>query len=150
MTMDIVRPAGSSDLSRCADLLGILFSQEREFTPDREVQMRGLEMIVLHPETGAVLVFERAGQILGMVALLFTVSTALGRKVALLEDMIVSPELRRQGVGRSLLQAAKEFAGDQGCGRITLLTDSDNEAAHNFYLRNGFSRSDMVVFRNLS
>jgi len=34
-------------------------------------------------------------------------------------------------------------------GRITLLTDADNEAAQRFYRAKGFTPSEMVVFRKL-
>jgi len=80
---------------------------------------------------------------------LFTVSTALGSKVAILEDMIVAPEFRGKGVGTRLLERAVKLATDKGCARITLLTDRDNVAAHGFYRKGGFSRSDMIVFRRV-
>ena len=82
-----------------------------------------------------------------MVNLLYTVSTALGSRVAILEDMVVSPKIRGQNVGSSLIEYALDYARKQGCQRITLLTDSDNIAAHRFYERHGFSRSTMVPFR---
>ena len=150
MTMDTVRPANIDDLDRCAELLGVLFSQEREFTPELAVQRKGLEMIVKKPETGTVFVYESHGVIQGMVAILFTISTALGDKVAILEDMVVAPDLREKGLGASLVKYAMDYAINQGCRRITLLTDHNNEAAHTFYRRHGFTKSDMVVFRKLT
>jgi len=147
--METVRPANADDLPRCVELLGILFDQEQEFNPDPAVQRTGLEMILKNPETGSVFVYEIGGIIHGMVVMLFTVSTALGQKVAILEDMIVSPDLRGKGVGTNLVKYAVEFAMNKGCGRITLLTDCDNEAAHEFYRTCGFTKSDMLVFRKL-
>jgi GNAT superfamily N-acetyltransferase len=128
----------------------VLFNQEREFTADPAVQMKGLEMIVKKPETGTVLVYESHGVIQGMMVILFTISTALGGKVAILEDMVVDPDLRGKGIGASLLRYAVDYAINQGCRRITLLTDHDNEAAHVFYRKHGFTKSDMVVFRKLT
>ena len=150
LTMETVRPANINDLARCAELLGLLFSQELEFTPNPAVQGQGLEMIVKNPETGTVFVYESDGVIQGMVVILFTISTALGKKVAILEDMIVSPDSRRKGLGASLFQHAVDYAISQGCGRITLLTDDDNKTAHAFYRKYGFTKSDMVVFRKLA
>ena len=82
-----------------------------------------------------------------MVNLLYTVSTALGQRVALLEDMVVSTNKRGQGVGSSIIKQAVDFAKGKGCKRITLLTDDDNCGAQRFYERHGFSRSSMVAFR---
>lgn len=148
-SMDPVRLATIADLPRCAELLGILFGQEREFTPDPAVQGKGLEMILRNPGAGSVFVYEEDALVQGMVVLLFTISTALGKRVAILEDMVVAPELRGRSVGTRLVEAAVAFAEKNGFGRVTLLTDHDNEAAHRFYLRGGFVKSDMIVFRRL-
>jgi ribosomal protein S18 acetylase RimI-like enzyme len=82
-----------------------------------------------------------------MINLLYTVSTALGARVALLEDMVVLPQFRGVGAGSKLLQAAIAHARASGCKRITLLTDGDNEAAQKFYSNHGFTASRMVPFR---
>jgi GNAT superfamily N-acetyltransferase len=148
--METIRFATADDVARCAELLGILLSQEREFVPDLAAQSKGLAMIINNPDAGCVFVYEAGGIIQGMVLLLFIISTALGKKVALLEDMIVMPDSRRKGIGTSLLQRALECALDKGCGRVTLLTDHDNEAAHKMYRKCGFTKSDMVVFRMLT
>lgn len=84
---------------------------------------------------------------MGMVNLLFTISTALGGRVAILEDMVVRPGYRSCGAGSKLLQAAMDFAKSAGCHRITLLTDRANESAQRFYKRHGFTLSEMVPLR---
>ncbi|NTU68213.1 MAG: GNAT family N-acetyltransferase [Chlorobiaceae bacterium] len=145
--MEPIRIAAEKDIPQCARLLALLFSQEHEFAPDKKHQEQGLGMIVGHPSAGTIFVCEKEGLIVGMVMLLSTVSTALGKKAALLEDMVVSPEYRGQGIGSRLLEHACDWAVRQGFGRITLLTDGDNEAAHRFYAAKGFARSEMVVFR---
>ncbi|MGB0130413.1 GNAT family N-acetyltransferase [Chlorobium sp.] len=142
-----IREAVTADIGRCAELLGMLFAAEREFTPDPVAQRRGLELVLDSPQTGRVFVCETGGRIAGMVMLLFTVSTFLGKKVALLEDMIVDPAFRAQGIGARLIAHSVEFARHEGLGRITLLTDHDNTAALNFYHRAGFTPSSMVVLR---
>jgi GNAT superfamily N-acetyltransferase len=128
-------------------LLSTLFAQEAEFTPNAEAQAKGLARIISNPELGTILVARDAESILGMVNLLFTVSTALGERVALLEDMVVTPQVRGAGVGSQLLAQAIAFARTQGCKRITLLTDSDNEAAQRFYEKHGFALSGMLPMR---
>jgi GNAT superfamily N-acetyltransferase len=143
------RAAKESDEARCTELLGILFSQEQEFTANAEAQSRAIAMIIGNPELGRIFVCEIEGVVQGMVMLLFTVSTFLGKKVALLEDMVVAPAWRGKGVGTQLINYALDFARREGFGRITLLTDRDNDAAQQFYQAQGFSKSEMVVFRKL-
>jgi len=147
--MPTIRIAEPRDIDACVRLLHLLFSQEHEFVPDSSKQVAGLEMIIGNPSTGTVFVCEAEGRIVGMVALLSLVSTALGKKVAMLEDMIVETDFRGQGIGSQLLDYACNWANENGYGRITLLTDGDNEAAHHFYETHGFSRSSMVAFRKL-
>ena len=139
-----IEKATPADIPALSELLSALFSQEAEFTPNSEAQAKGLNQIIGNPEVGAVLVAREGGQVVGMVNLLFTVSTALGGQVALLEDMVVSSQARGAGVGSELLDQAISFARAQGCKRITLLTDRENESAQRFYGKKGFVVSGMV------
>ncbi|MBI3561593.1 MAG: GNAT family N-acetyltransferase [Gammaproteobacteria bacterium] len=142
-----ITPATTSDLPALCELLDLLFSQEADFKPDREAQRRGLARIINNPEVGLIVVARRDNQVVGMVNLLYTVSTALGERVALLEDMVVSPNSRGAGVGSRLLEQAIQFARFNGCKRITLLTDRTNESAQRFYQKHGFSFSAMIPLR---
>jgi GNAT superfamily N-acetyltransferase len=139
--------ATPNEIPRLCELLHSLFSQECEFAPDAEVQKRGLTAVICDPDVGDVLVAREEGKIVGMLSLLYTISTALGERVALLEDMVVSSDARGRRIGTKLIEYAIGFAGKKGCKRITLLTDGDNEGAHRFYQRHGFSKSNMIPFR---
>lgn len=142
-----ITPANASDIPALCELLAILFSQEADFKPDYEAQSRGLARIISSPEVGLIVVARQDGQVVGMVNLLYTVSTALGDRVALLEDAVVSPNARRAGVGSLLLEQAIQFARLNGCKRITVLTDRDNESAQRFYRKHGFGFSAMIPLR---
>jgi GNAT superfamily N-acetyltransferase len=143
----VIEKATIEDITELCGLLDILFSQEIEFKPDADAQERGLRAIVSHPDVGVILVARHNKQLIGMVNILFTISTALGGRVALLEDMVVLPSQRGSGVGAQLLNAAISTAQEHHCQRITLLTDNDNATAHGFYERHGFTRSPMLPFR---
>lgn len=136
-----------SDVPDLCRLLDLLFEQEAEFKPDLAAQTLGLEIIINNPNIGTIIVARNNGELIGMVNILYTVSTALGARVGMLEDMVVSKSARGCGVGSKLIEFALQYAAEQGCKRMTLLTDHDNEAAHSFYQKHGFSRSSMVVFR---
>jgi GNAT superfamily N-acetyltransferase len=142
-----ITPATHADIPALCELLQILFSQEQEFTPDIDAQSRGLGNIIASPETGCILVARRQQQLIGMVNLLYTVSTALGGRVAILEDMVLLPAERDAGLGSRVLSQAVVYAKAQGCLRITLLTDQSNLAAQRFYARQGFTPSAMLPMR---
>ncbi len=145
--MPKITKATEADIPELCELLSVLFAQEQEFTPNLEAQASGLARIIDNPETGTILVLWKGDAILGMVNLLYTVSTALGERVALLEDMVIAPAARGTGMGSQLLSGAIEFARAAGCKRITLLTDGDNLAAQRFYQKHGFRASSMVPMR---
>lgn len=142
-----IAEAIEDDIPALCDLLGLLFAQEAEFQPDRALQSAGLCQIISFPERGRILVLREGDSLIGMVNLLFTISTALGGRVALLEDMVIDPEHRRSGAGSALLRAAIALAKSSGCRRVTLLTDQTNESAQRFYRRHGFRLSEMVPMR---
>ena len=143
----VIEKATVEDIAELCYLLDILFSQEIEFKADANAQKRGLRAIVTNPDVGIILVARHNDSLVGMVNILFTVSTALGGRVAILEDMVVIPSKCGSGVGSQLLNAAIATARENNCQRLTLLTDSDNEKAHGFYEKHGFTRSPMLPFR---
>jgi ribosomal protein S18 acetylase RimI-like enzyme len=142
-----IEPATPGDVLQLAELLGELFALEPDFRPDRAKQLRGLRSIIKRPKTGCILVVREGKQILGMVNLLFTISTAEGGPAVLMEDLIVRAEHRGAGLGTKLMKHAIKFARAKGCTRITLLTSEHNAGAIRFYKRHGFKASTMVPMR---
>jgi len=135
------------DVPSLSTLLSELFSQEAEFAPNDDAQRRGLVRIISDPDVGIILVAKDGDRAVGMVNILFTISTALGERVAILEDMIVSARARGAGIGSRLLEQAIAAARDAGCKRVTLLTDRTNDSAQRFYARHGFVPSGMIPLR---
>lgn len=142
-----VRIATNNDLNELIGLLNDLFTQDIEFEPNDEIQKAGLEKILNNPEIGEILVLLLDNKVIGMVSLLYSISTALGGKVAILEDMIIDKNYRSKGFGKQLLQEAINFSVKRDCLRITLLTDFNNDIAINFYEGFGFKKSDMIPLR---
>ncbi|MEY4503759.1 MAG: hypothetical protein RL154_51 [Pseudomonadota bacterium] len=140
-----IRLATIDDIPDLSELLNILFSQEVEFIPDEIVEQNGLKKIINNPELGFILVAEMNSKICAMVNILYTVSTALGTRVALLEDMITT--VQGIGIGSILIQEAIKIAKQNGCTRVTLLTDNNNFKAIKFYEKNGFIKSSMLPMR---
>ena len=138
-----------SDISELIALLKSLFEQEEEFEPNPEAQRKALSKIILDPKIGIILVAKDDEKILGMINLLFTESSALGSKVAILEDMVVLSKSRSEGVGSKLMDYAISEAKKEGCKRITLLTDIKNTKAQSFYQKKGFVKSKMTPYRLL-
>ena len=145
----VIEPAVAEDLDDLSSLLGELFSQEKDFRPDKAKQLRGLRLIFEQPNRGRVFVLRRDRVIVGMINLLFTISTAEGGFVILLEDLVVHDAYRDQGYGSQLLEYAIKFAKEKKFLRITLLTDRPEIRSQNFFRRHGFFESHMLPMRLL-
>ena len=139
--------ASAKDLPQMVELLGHLFEQEAEFTPNAAKQETALKMILADPKIGKLYVAKEGSKVVAMASLLFTVSTAEGGKAALFEDLVVSPEYRKQGIGAKLLEYVIGQARAEGVLRLTLLTDMQNEQAQVLYRKLGFVGSPMKPMR---
>jgi GNAT superfamily N-acetyltransferase len=144
-----IEPATLDDLPELVELLHDLFSMEADFVPDREKQTRGIRLILEQPGRGRIFALRNDHAIIGMINLLITISTAEGGFVLLLEDLVVHRDHRGQGYGTKLLDYAIDFAKKKNFLRITLLTDRPNQRTTQFYLKRGFTESDMIPLRML-
>ncbi len=142
-----IEPATLEDLPQLVDLVMALFEIEEDFQPDRELQEKGLRLILEQPNRGRIFVVRNDYQIVGMVNLLFTLSTAMGGFVILMEDVIIHPDHRGQGFGTKLLEYVIEFARKKDFKRITLLTDQISAESQRFFQKLGFQHSHMIPMR---
>jgi len=144
-----VEPGTIDDLPALTDLVVDLMGQSGDFTVDRETHERGLRLILEQPNRGRILVLRNKDRIIGMANMLFTISTARGGFVILLEDLIVHPDHRTQGFGTLLLDHVVEFARKKNFKRITLLTDRVSADSQEFFKNHGFDYSSMIPMRRL-
>jgi ribosomal protein S18 acetylase RimI-like enzyme len=142
-----IEPATLDDLPQLTELLFDLFTLEGDFKPDRTKHSRGLRLILEQPSRGRIFVIRQDTRILAMINLLFTISTAEGGFVLLLEDLIVHHEHRHRGFGDRLLEFSVNFAREKNFLRITLLTDRSNEEAQKFFKAHNFLDSKMIPLR---
>lgn len=142
-----IEPATLDDLPRLVDLVMELFEIEADFQPNRALQEKGLRLILEQPSRGRIFVVRTDYEIIGMVNCLFTISTAMGGFVILLEDVYINPEFRRQGYGYQLIQYVVDYAKKKDFERITLLTDKLSEDSQSFFNYIGFEYSHMIPMR---
>ena len=142
-----IEPATLDDLEELVELVMALFDMEEDFQPDRDAQEKGLRVILERPDRGRIFVIRTDYQIVGMVNLLFTLSTAMGGFVIQMEDVFIHPDHRGQGFGTKLLDYVIEFARKKDFLRITLLTDKISAESQRFFQKVGFQHSHMIPMR---
>lgn len=143
-----VRRAGIGDL----DLVAPLFDAYRQFyrqKPDPELARTFLSDRFRNRESIVFLALDAAGVALGFTQLYPSFSSGAARRIFILNDLYVTHEARRHGVGRALLQAAADFARGEGAARLTLSTALDNSAAQALYEIAGWQRDKTFCVYNL-
>jgi ribosomal protein S18 acetylase RimI-like enzyme len=122
----IVRRAERGDIERVVPLFGAY----REFYRQRRDPANERSFLTARLEDGecAIFVAEVGGEFVGFTLLypMFT-SISLG-PTWVLNDLYVRPEYRRHGVGRALLERAREFGKETSAHYLTLETAVDNPA----------------------
>ena len=86
------------------------------------------------------------GRILGMCALIFTISTWSAAPVCELQDVIVTEDYRRTAVGQGLIAEAERIARAHCCARLFLLAEYWNLAGHAFYRSLGMQEKTSLYF----
>ena len=65
-------------------------------------------------------------------------------RVAYLEGWYVTPEVRGQGVGRALTEAAEEWGRAQGCTEFASDTEADNKLSQRAHRALGFEDAGLI------
>ncbi len=71
-------------------------------------------------------------------------------RIWILYDLYVSPEARRRGIGRALMERARIFGQASGASRLELSTAKDNRPAQALYESLGYVRDEEFYFYELT
>jgi GNAT superfamily N-acetyltransferase len=81
------------------------------------------------------------GQIVGTYSLVILDNIAhMGAPSAVVEDVIVSADWRRQGVGKAMMTHAMSLCREAKCYKLALSSNLIRQPAHRFYEALGFTR----------
>ncbi|MGY1409974.1 N-acetyltransferase family protein [Luteimonas sp. A611] len=133
------------------DALAVLFDAYRQFydqPPDVAAARDWLRNRLRFGES-RVLLARRDGVPVGFAQLYPMFSSLRMARIWILNDLFVLPATRRQGVARSLLDAAAAFAREDGATGIQLETTQDNAAARATYRAAGW-QEDATQWYSLS
>jgi GNAT superfamily N-acetyltransferase len=86
-------------------------------------------------EGSEVLVADRAGEIVGVCTVYLDIDSVRFGRRAWVEDLAVHPEARSLGIGKRLLDAAKDWGRERGASHLELDSGDAREDAHRFYER---------------
>lgn len=127
-------------LASRADALQVtcLLDQLGYASPRDAVEQR-LAMIEASPRHAAFVADDGEGRLVGVVAVEQRLMLELGERAEIVA-LIVDAHSRRGGVGRRLLEAARQWAHLRGNGTLMVRSNVQRAESHLFYERQGFRR----------
>lgn len=123
------------------DLPALLQLDARCFPPRISYSRAELEYFVRHPRSTTTIA-DSGGQIAGFCVVDWKLES--GRKVGHYITIDVAPELRRNGLGRLLMQSGEAALAGVGCIAITLEVATNNSGAQAFYERLGYQHTGRI------
>ncbi len=134
----IVRQATVADL----DTLVPLFDAYRQFyeQPSDPIGARSFLAGRFEHQQCILLLAYDGNKAVGFVQLFPSFSSLRLARTFILNDLFVSPDARRTGAGRALLDAACEYGRNVGAARLSLSTTVTNTNAQSLYEGAGWTR----------
>lgn len=109
---------------------------------------RTFKAILAHPETRVLLAADESGQAIGLMTLSHRPQLRLAGTIVCIDELAVVDEARGRGVGRALLNRAKEIAIELSAERLELHTNRARESyTRQFYVKNGFAEANSALMR---
>lgn len=135
-----VRDARRTDIRTLIDLYTAAGLDTRGAHDETEMRMNWDRMRTCAPGV-RVFIFSIDGLPVGTYTLFVLPLLAHnGAPEAIVEDVAVHPEAQGQGIGRHMMDHARELAREAGCYKLALSSNGKRVEAHAFYERIGFER----------
>jgi GNAT superfamily N-acetyltransferase len=115
-------------------------------TPPAAAELVGIVDSIMGSSQHTFFVAAVPGRLLGMCALVFSLSSWRAATVCEIQDVVVTEAARSQNIGRALIESAFEFARERGCAWVYLIAESWNLQAHDFYRTLGFQEKAVLYF----
>jgi GNAT superfamily N-acetyltransferase len=134
--MPEIREAVPDEVERVLGMYEWLFAPPGSVPPRWEAERaRQAIAAAIADDEATVLVAEHRGELLGLCTAYLELNSVRFGPRCWVEDLAVSPEHRSQGVGKALLDAAKDWARERGATHLELDSADTRIDAHRFYER---------------
>ncbi|MFY8027083.1 MAG: GNAT family N-acetyltransferase [Aquiluna sp.] len=137
-----IRPANSADQESVLALLRIYCDEANTPLSDQHL-LAGLVPLLAENQHGVVLVAEEE-KIIGYSILTWGWGIESGGMEALVDEMLIHPSRRSEGIGEMLLQATLERAKQAGVKVVFLETEKDNPRSRKLYSKVGFEEESSI------
>jgi GNAT superfamily N-acetyltransferase len=143
----VIGVVGESDLGELLALMRA-YCDFYEVAPSDEDLLALSRALIADPEREGVQLIARDddGRAVGFATVYWTWSTTTAARLAVMNDLFVSPEGRGSGAAAALIEASRDAAREHGAKRLAWQTALDNERAQRLYDRIGAKRSQWLDY----
>ena len=139
-----VRKATQEDYEELVILLNGFVEEDRYSKHDNDSIKE-----VLNSSSNFLFVAEDESKIVGFASVSVRRVIRYPRPIAELDELYVSPESRKQGVGKLLMSKVIEQVRSENCYRLYIESAYKHEIAHKFYESLGFTNYGYHFMKNL-
>ena len=130
--------ADEEDTHDVASLLAALFEEVGHSLTAEEIAELFLQFDS-DDHHSTLLALDDDGDAVGVITIAESLGFYASGRIGVINELYVVPEYRSEGVGKMLLDAAKNLADERGCARLEVTTPGDEyEKTLRFYEREGF------------
>jgi len=150
-----IRSANKNEVKDLQGLNNEVFLDNQKYDSDLDMNWpqsdKGKEYFtkLLHNPSACCLIAEENGRKIGYIAAGPKVITYRKSKYMEIENMGVIPEYRSKGIGTMLINECLKWAKSQRFQKVFVNAYFDNRMAVKFYKKNGFSKIDVSLERDL-
>ena len=141
-----VRKSRRSDRPQLLPLIEGYFNFYQTKFPGAAAISTLLDTLQEDEQLGIQLDAEEGERLLGFATLYGCFDTLVAGRILVMNDLFVSSDARRSGIGAALLRAAGEYAAESAYLRLDWVTADDNLDAQRFYDRLGGRRGNWTSY----
>ncbi len=143
-----IRKVEKKDFSQ---LLPLMFSYIVDFyecpRPEEKTLLHFLNEINSDSTKGLQFVAEKDHEIIGFATLFFTYNTLEVKKIAVLHDLFVIPQYRKEKVGQTLFETCLTFIRENDFAFMVWETAQDNIIAQKLYDKMGGQKNSWIQYQ---
>ncbi|MCK5542102.1 MAG: GNAT family N-acetyltransferase [Desulfobacterales bacterium] len=138
-----ITPLLEKDLKELADLYQQLIPNEFSLSKMRNVLVKNK-----NNPNHMVLTARKNGRLVGsLLAVICEMFFGQCKSFMVVEDVVIEKQFRKSGIGKALMQRIEEYAKEQNCSYIMLITDIERIGSQEFYKSLGYKTNEYCAFK---
>jgi ribosomal protein S18 acetylase RimI-like enzyme len=140
-----IYPITENDIDIVVGYMQALQKDDPEEMPNNtDTLVKKIQDSFKYPNEVKTFLVEDNGISVGYFVLAFGYSFEFGGRIIMLDEMYVDPSARGKGYAKAMIDFTEQFARDNDCKSVYMVTTQSNEYARNLYRKYGYS--DMIRY----